>query len=202
MTFPSNVPKSVLLFPLHHKHIPFSKSAPLCHLVAVIEVSSVLVAAVCAEGELQAGSFGGADEILVGDVREFVDLDGDLVRRSLGRVGAQADDAVDARLGPELGVVARDRDGEKRRPSEDVDGLGGQQLLDEFEVARHEGFAVVDHGVDLPDGEPSAVGLGERERVHEDVVELVEHGLGEGLGPSGIDRLQAMRTGYGRRPSM
>jgi hypothetical protein len=42
-----------------------------------------------------------------------------------------------------------------------------------------------------PDGEPSAVGLGERERVHEDVVDLVEYGLGEGLGPSGIDRLQA-----------
>ena len=45
----------------------------------------VVVAAVCAEGEFQAGSLGGADDVFVRDVRDFVDLDGELRRPSSRR---------------------------------------------------------------------------------------------------------------------
>lgn len=54
---------------LYHKHVHFRKSTPLGHLVAVMEVGGVLVAAVCAEGELQAGLLRTLYKILIGDVR-------------------------------------------------------------------------------------------------------------------------------------
>ena len=67
--------------------------------------------------------------------------------------------------------------GQERGPSEDVERFGSHHLLDELQVAGHEGLFVVDHGVDLPDREEGAVGVGQREGVHQDVVELVEQGL-------------------------
>jgi hypothetical protein len=111
------------------------------------------------EGEFQAGPLRSPDEILVGDMRHLINLDGNLA-------GArQLDDAVDAVRRPELRVLPRDGHGQERGPAEDIDGLGGQHLLDERHVVRHEFFAVVDHGVDLPDRKPSAAGPRQRERV-------------------------------------
>ena len=150
-----------------------------------MDVGGVVVAAVGAEGEFQVGLLRSGDECIVGDVGYLVDLDRELAL--LGHV----DDVIDALRCPELCVLARDRNWEKGGPGEDIDRFGGHHLLDEFHIAGHEFFRVVHHGVDLPDGEPGAVGIGESEGVHEDVVELVENGLGEGFGPSGIHRLQA-----------
>ena len=188
------------LLPPHYKHIPLGKLARLGHLVAVIEMRGVLVAAIRPEGKFQSGLFGQLDEVFVGDVGHLVDLDGDLFAGSLGRVRAQAEDAVDPRAGPEFVILARDRDREKRGPGEDVDGFGGQHLLDELHVARHEGFGVVDVGVDLPNRQRGAVGVGQGERVHQDVVELVEQGLRETFWPSGEHGLQADADGIGAQP--
>ena len=58
-----------------YEHICFRQPAFLGHLVAVVEVGGVLVAGICAEGELQAGTFGPQNESLVGDVRYLVDFD-------------------------------------------------------------------------------------------------------------------------------
>jgi hypothetical protein len=62
--------------------IPFRQSAFLRHSVAVIEVGGVSITAACPESEFQFGSFGQCDEVLVGDVRDFVDLDREDVDRS------------------------------------------------------------------------------------------------------------------------
>ena len=72
-------------------------------------MGGVLVAAVCAEGELQAGLLDSGDEVLVGDVGYFVDLDGDLFgAECLLRTGAEVDDFFDALCGPEALVFAGD----------------------------------------------------------------------------------------------
>jgi len=131
-------------------------------------------------------------EILVRDVGYLVDFDCNLFgAECCFGIGAEVDDFVDALGCPEALVFAGDWHGEAGGPSEDVDGLGGEDLLDELHVALDECIGVVDVGVDLPDRSVGAVGVGQGEGVHEDVVELVEDGFGEGAGPSGIDGLQA-----------
>jgi len=150
-----------------------------------MDVGGVVVAAVGAEGEFQACLLRSHDECFVGDMGYFVYFDGQLFRF------CHFDDVVYSLRRPELCILACDWDRQERGPSEDVDGLGGHQLFDELRVAVHESFGVVDHGVDLPDGKPGAVGVGEREGVHEDVVELVEEWLGERFRPSRVDGLHA-----------
>src|SRR5437660_10592001 len=96
------------------------------------------------EGEFQTGPFSSPDEILVGDVRHLVDLDGDLA-------GArQLDDAVYTLQRPALRVLPRDGYGQERVPAEDVDGLGGQHMIEVRHVVHDEVFAVVDDRVEEP----------------------------------------------------
>ena len=78
-----------------HKHVRFGQPAFLGHLVAVVEVGSVLVARIGAEGKFQAGSFGLQDEAFVRNVRYLVDFDRDLtVARSSCAIPTQADEAL------------------------------------------------------------------------------------------------------------
>lgn len=170
---------------LQCEYIPFRQSAPLRHLIAVVEMCGVVVARIRAEGEFQTGFLRSRNERLVGDVGDLVDLDCQL------SCFGHFEDVVDALRRPKLTILTRYRDGEEGRPGEDVDGLGGHYLFDELQVTLHEGFGVVDVSVDLPDSEPCTVGVGERQGVHKDVVELLEDRLGKGFGPSGIDGLQA-----------
>jgi len=68
-------------------------------------------------------------ENLIRDVGYFVDFDCDFFRAEcFFRIGAEVDDFVDARRRPEALVFAGDGDGEEGGPSEDVDGLGGEDL--------------------------------------------------------------------------
>jgi hypothetical protein len=112
------------LFAFGDEHVGFGEAALLGHFVAVIEMGGVLVASVGAEGEFQASAFCSDDEVLVGDVRDFVDFDGDV------SCASKIDDAAGARASPKLLILAGDRNGEKRRPAKDVDGLGGEDLFD------------------------------------------------------------------------
>jgi hypothetical protein len=144
----------------------------------------VLLARIGSEGEFQAGPFCRGNEVLVGGVRHFVDFNGDLSGL------CEIDDALGPLVSSKLRILPSDRNREKCGPREDVDGLRGQQLLDEVHVGRHEFLAVVHHGVNLPDGLPAALGTGQRERIHQNVVQLIQGVFREIFRPACIDGLQ------------